>query len=105
MLPTHFHDVTTIKLITHESLLNQFKSENSILVRSFIIIIFMFSSALLVALALQCLKITLVFLAGVFVSSCSIFTKCDRVCIKGPFVGRYETEISAVKVNWSILVG
>ena len=30
---------------------------------------------------------------------------CDRVCIKGPFVGRYETEISAVKVNWSILVG
>ena len=30
---------------------------------------------------------------------------CDRVCIKGPIVGRYETEISAVKVNWSILVG
>ena len=32
---------------------------------------------------------------------------CDRVCIKGPLVvvGRYETEISAVKVNWSILVG
>ena len=29
---------------------------------------------------------------------------CDRVCIKGPFVGRYETEISAVKVNWSSLV-
>ena len=30
---------------------------------------------------------------------------CDRVCIKGPLVGRYQTEISAVKVNWSILVG
>ena len=30
---------------------------------------------------------------------------CDRVCIKGPLVGRYETEISAFKVNWSILVG
>ena len=30
---------------------------------------------------------------------------CDRVCINGPLVGRYETEISAVKVNWSILVG
>ena len=30
---------------------------------------------------------------------------CDRVCIKGPLVGRYETEISAVKVNWSVLVG
>ena len=29
----------------------------------------------------------------------------DRVCIKGPLVGRYETEISAVKVNWPILVG
>ena len=29
----------------------------------------------------------------------------DRVCIKGPLVGRYKTEISAVKVNWSILVG
>ena len=27
---------------------------------------------------------------------------CDHVCIKGPLVGRYETEIS---VNWSILVG
>ena len=33
------------------------------------------------------------------------FNKCDRVCIKGPLVGRYETEISAFKVNWSILVG
>ena len=33
------------------------------------------------------------------------FFICDRVCIKGPFVGKYETEISAVKVNWSILVG
>ena len=30
---------------------------------------------------------------------------CDRVCKKGPLVGRYETEISAVKVNWSVLVG
>ena len=30
---------------------------------------------------------------------------CDCVCIKGPLVGRYETEISAFKVNWSILVG
>ena len=30
---------------------------------------------------------------------------CDHVCIKGPLVGRYETEISAVKVNWSIFVG
>ena len=30
---------------------------------------------------------------------------CDRVCIKGPLVGRSRTEISAVKVNWSILVG
>ena len=30
---------------------------------------------------------------------------CDRVCIKGPLVGRYETEISAVKVYWSVLVG
>ena len=29
---------------------------------------------------------------------------CDRVCIKGPLVGRYETKISAVKLNWSILV-
>ena len=27
------------------------------------------------------------------------------VCIKSPLVVRYETEISAVKVNWSILVG
>ena len=26
---------------------------------------------------------------------------CDRVCKKGPLVGRYETEISAFKVNWS----
>ena len=32
-------------------------------------------------------------------------SKCDRVCIKSPLVGRYKTEISAVKVNWSILVG
>ena len=31
--------------------------------------------------------------------------KCDRVCIKGPFVERYKTEISAVKVNWSVLAG
>ena len=30
---------------------------------------------------------------------------CDHVCIKGPLVGRYKTETSAVKVNWSILVG
>ena len=30
---------------------------------------------------------------------------CDRVCIKGPLVGRYKTQISAVKVNWSILMG
>ena len=30
---------------------------------------------------------------------------CDRVCIKGPLVGRHGTEISAIKVNWSILVG
>ena len=29
---------------------------------------------------------------------------CDRICIKGPLVGRYKTEISAAKVNWSILV-
>ena len=41
--------------------------------RCFIIIILVFSSALLVALALQCSKIVLVFLAGLFVSSCSIF--------------------------------
>ena len=34
--------------------------------------ILVFSSALLVALALQCSKIALVFLAGLFVSSCSI---------------------------------
>ena len=33
------------------------------------------------------------------------YNKCDRVCIKGPLLRRYETEISAVKVNWSILVG
>ena len=32
-------------------------------------------------------------------------TICDRVCIKGPLVGWYETEISAFKVIWSILVG
>ena len=32
-------------------------------------------------------------------------TTCDRVCIKGPLVGRYETEISAFKVDRSILVG
>ena len=25
--------------------------------------------------------------------------------MKGPLVGRFKTEISAVKVNWSILVG
>ena len=30
---------------------------------------------------------------------------CDRVCVKGPLVERYKTEITAVKVNWSILVG
>ena len=30
---------------------------------------------------------------------------CDRVCIKGPVVGRYKTEISAVKGNWSFMVG
>ena len=30
---------------------------------------------------------------------------CDRVCINGPLVGRCKTEISAVKINWSILVG
>ena len=30
---------------------------------------------------------------------------CDRVCINGPLVERCKTEISAVKVNWSILVG
>ena len=35
----------------------------------------------------------------------TILQKCDRVCIKGPLVGRYEPEISAVKVNWLILVG
>ena len=40
--------------------------------------ILVFSSALLVALALQCSKIALVFLAGVFVSSSNIFTKYDR---------------------------
>ena len=33
------------------------------------------------------------------------FNKCDRVCTKGPLVRRYETEISAYKVNWSVLVG
>ena len=38
-----------------------------------VIIVLVFSSALLVALALQCSKIVLVFLAGLFVSSCSIF--------------------------------
>ena len=105
--------------MTLESLLNQFKSENSFLscrtypdkwlhltrtfeglcgfgnvqnfyqigkicspavkkMRCFIIIIFVFSSALLVSLALQCSKIVLVILAGLFVSSCSIFTKYDR---------------------------
>ena len=36
--------------------------------RSFIIIIIMFSSALLVALALQCSKVALLFLAVLFVS-------------------------------------
>ena len=41
--------------------------------RCFIIIILVFSSALLVALALQFSKIVLVYLAGLFVSSCSIF--------------------------------
>ena len=41
--------------------------------RCFIIIILVFSSALLVALALQCSQTALVFLAGLFVSSCSIF--------------------------------
>ena len=46
--------------------------------RCFIIKILLFSSALLVALALQCSKIVLVFLAGLFVNSCSIFTKYDR---------------------------
>ena len=30
---------------------------------------------------------------------------CDHVCIKGPPVRGCKTEISAVKVNWSILVG
>ena len=30
---------------------------------------------------------------------------CDRVCIKGPLVGRYKTEMSAFKVNWSVLMG
>ena len=39
----------------------------------FIIIILVFSSVLLVTLALQCSKTILVFLAGLFVSSCSIF--------------------------------
>ena len=38
-------------------------------------------------------------------TSFSLFNICNHVCIKGPLVGRYETEISAVKVNWSILVG
>ena len=38
-----------------------------------IFIILVFSSVFLVALALQCSKIVLVFLAGLFVSSCSIF--------------------------------
>ena len=41
--------------------------------RCFIIIIIVFSSALLVALALQCSKIALLFLVGLFVSSFSIF--------------------------------
>ena len=31
-------------------------------------------------------------------------TICDRVCIKGPLVGRCKTRISAVKVNWSVLL-
>ena len=35
----------------------------------------------------------------------AIFSICDRVCIKGPLVWRYKTEISAVKVYWSFLVG
>ena len=39
----------------------------------FMIIILVLSSALLVALALQCPKTVLVYLAGLFVSSCSIF--------------------------------
>ena len=108
-LSRSFHDKMVL-----ESLLNQFKSENSFLgrgthiltnsyisvelmkacvvldmfkifirsgksvvqllkVRCFIIIILVFSSALLVAFALQCSKIVFVFHAGLFVSSCSIF--------------------------------
>ena len=39
----------------------------------FIILILMFSSALMVVLVLQISKIVLVLLAGLFVSSCSIF--------------------------------
>ena len=35
----------------------------------------------------------------------AIFSICDRVCIKGPLVWRYKTEISAVKVYLSVLVG
>ena len=34
-----------------------------------------------------------------------LYTICDHVCIKGPLVRRYKTEISAFKVNWSVLVG
>ena len=45
---------------------------------SAVIIILVFSSALLVVLALQCSKIVLVFLAGLFVSSAAFFTKYDR---------------------------
>ena len=30
---------------------------------------------------------------------------CDCVCINGPLVRRCKTEISVVKVNWSILMG
>ena len=33
------------------------------------------------------------------------FVLITKICIKGPLVMRYETEISAVKVNWLIFVG
>ena len=43
--------------------------------RCFIFIILVFSTELLVALALQCSEVVLVFLAGLFVRPCSIFLR------------------------------
>ena len=45
---------------------------------SLVIIILVFSSALLLALALQCSRMALLFLAGLFVSSCCIFYQYDH---------------------------